>query len=429
MTDPGHALLRFVALARMRMRARRALAAATFSLAAVCAGNAALSLLAAAGVRLLHWDAAGFLFVAVLLAFAAALAAALWPVEVRTVTRAADRQLGLEGALATALEVVASPDPFKRLLVRRTAAALGPIRPSRAIPLRPPPVALLVPALLALALLLGPQAATAPASSDRGSVPLPSDPVLKQLSNDLREIALALLRDPYASSPSAVDRVRRLVNIDEALRRGALDPKQVRLALEQWMTTLDTDGVLRSQNDPLDLARLETLDALSRLDARASGDAGASGVMPGEAGHVSRGAQAGRTTERDERAGARAIDLTQPDQAAGGQGEEAGRRPAPLGFSAHRDPVNESGPGVERTSPTGAAWVLPPPARLSATADAGWPEGARESPVLPQSAGRDASVLALSRSSLTGSERALLDEYFRVLVRERGKLSGQEAHP
>jgi hypothetical protein len=416
MTDPGHALLRFVALARMRMRARRALAAATFSLAAVCAGNAALSLLAAAGVRLLHWDAAGFLFVAVLSAFAAALAAALWPVEVRTVTRSADRQLGLEGALATAFEVVASPDPFKRLLVRRTAAALGPIRPSRAVPLRPPPVALLVPALLALAFLLGPQAATAPASSDRGSVPLPSDPVLEQLSHDLREIAVTLLRDPHASSPSAVDRVRRLVTIDEALRRGALDPKQVRLALEQWMTTLDADGVLRSQNDPRDLARLETLDALSRLDARASAAAG-------------RGAQEGRATERDETAGARAIDPTQPDQAAGGQGEEAGRRSAPLGFSPHGDPVNESGPGIERTSPADAAWVLPPPARLSATADAGWPEGARESPVLPQSAGRDASVLALSRSSLTGSERALLDEYFRVLVRERGKLSGQEAHP
>jgi hypothetical protein len=160
----------------------------------------------------------------------AAVAAALAPVPLALAARTADRHLDLDGALVTALDLLDSRDPFCRLVVTRVAAWVSGLELRRAVPVRLPASALLLPALITLAFALC--ARTPPdvvGSQQRAQVPL--DPSVAGLSRDLREAVATMLSTQSPITEEIVDIGRRALEIDSALRGGRLDPEQARIAL------------------------------------------------------------------------------------------------------------------------------------------------------------------------------------------------------
>ena len=151
---------RFTARAVLRTRVRRTLLAASVALALVFAWDIVSAVGALAGwFAPWFWTPAALLLATCVVALGA-LAAGLAPVREAGVVREVDRRLGLGAALMTSREVAGSTDPICRMLIRRTASALGRFGARQAVPLRMPPATLLLPALGALAVALAPPVMT-----------------------------------------------------------------------------------------------------------------------------------------------------------------------------------------------------------------------------------------------------------------------------
>ena len=356
---------------------------------------------------------------------AAGLGAAFAPVREAPLAREIDRRLKLGGALVTALEVEGSPDPICRLLVHRTAAMLMSIPLRQAVPLRLPVVALVLPALLTMA--IGLRASVRPVDSPTRFVDQSMNPADRELSRDLQEVASMMLSSQGPVTEEIVQAARRLLEIEAALRRGDLDPGQVRASLVELAGSLDRRSREEIKRNPTHapeppaghrlvpvapgVPHAEWSDA---LEALARGDSAAtSGSVPGIAS-AAFGSPEGRSNLRG-------------DGSSGtsqrGSGRGAGVDAADLMMAETEPPWRE----VARTSGR-SSWILPRPSRLTETEgsavtgppgeeSSSWPAGKRQS-----------SRLVLPARPFTAEEQRLVEAFFRVLHRaEGGVATGERA--
>jgi len=259
---------RFTAKAVLRTRVRRTLLTASVAVALVLAWD----IVSAAGA-LVGWFAPWFwtpgaLSLAAGVVALAALAGGLAPVREAVVVRDADRRLGLDAALMTSREVAGSTDPICRLLIRRTASALGRFRARQAVPLRMPPATLLLPALGALALALAPPVMTA----------------AFELSRELQELASTLLATPGPDGERREEQMGEILRIESALRAGNLTPEEARAELARLGASL-----ARSDSPQ---------DAEAVLPAGPAPSAAASAATVTGTGEAGQGAGAGSGTAR-----------------------------------------------------------------------------------------------------------------------------------
>ncbi len=358
MSDARDVLERFARRARIRVRLRRMTTAGAWALVALAA-----LFVGASAMRVSGWVAAwtwgGWVAWPVLTSVASALVvAASLPVSSRRVLLEVDRRLGLQHLLVTGMEVRRSREPIRRLLVRRAARRVEPVRVAAALPLRPPRILVLLPALAMLAWGIGVRATPESTAPGLGHAGIQGE--RRSLSAALQQLAARLLSAREHRGEEGVRLARQVLRIEQALRSNAMDMARARSAL-------------------LDLAEVAPEEASAVLRAAAQEDAEhpRMGSAAGAKGTLSTGSppalgEAGPGLHRPP--GGRAATT----QGGAGSGEGLGRasllvtdampraRQAETGGRAWRLPAaaQEGGPSkVEPASP-GAAPGAPYPGRV-----------------------------------------------------------------
>jgi len=353
---------RFTAKAVLRTRVRRTLLVASVAVALVFAWDIVSAVGALVGWFAPWFWTPGALSLAAGVVALAALAGGLAPVREAVVVRDADRRLGLDAALMTSREVAGSTDPICRLLIRRTASALGRFRDRQAVPLRMPPATLLLPALGALALALAPPVMTDQVSSTirPGTPPAPA---AFELSRELQELASTLLATPGPDGERREEQMGEILRIESALRAGNLTPEEARAELARLGASL-----ARSDSPQ---------DAEAVLPAGPAPSAAASAATVTGTGEAGQGAGAGSGTARLESDG--------PDRM------------------------------TADVTDARAIWTLPAPSGLGgAEAAPGTARGDLSTTSAASVHGRGVDLYR-SQRRLTAAERTVVEAYFRAL--------------
>jgi hypothetical protein len=419
MKNPARVLEGFLAVLRWRSRCNRAVMVSVFSAGAVAAAHAVLATVRIAGWIDYPGRSVGTLAMAAAVVGLATSVSLFVPVREMRAIRAADRKLGLQGALLTALETTDSQEPIHRLLVTRTAQAVETARPWRALPLRPHRIALLVPAMVMLAFSLE-VAATSQRWDRNAAMPAPA---VLEFSGDLQKAVAKAFYQEAAGDRFSPEELGALLEIDEALLRGEITLVQARAELAGWLeagTPVRETAVRPGATESGSPRRGDGGGPASRAPGtlvaalRALANPGSAGrSAPGD-GEGPEGPHAG-TEGRD-------------GSGIGGRGDGAGRGLALSG-------VNRDRTAREGTQPRGGSvWTLPGSDRITGIARAASkpspdPNSSRQGSV--EQAG---SRVGFERKRLTAGELEMVAAYHRYL-RQRmetesppGGSAGDEEH-
>jgi hypothetical protein len=323
------------------------------------------------------------------------------PVRGSPLARRIDRRLGLDAALVTSLQVRESSDPICRLLLARMETALRPIPMRTAVPLRPPAAALVVPALVVLAAGLSLRAPSAVQGPGEGGGPIGHD--AQGLSDQIQATASRIVLSDAAAPQEVSEVARRLLEIDEALRRGALGAREAGAALARLRDELSAHAPGGER---------------ARQASREAGNGGSDGA---------RGAGSSQTelaSPSGDWRSALAMLVEIPRSSVSGAGaaldRSAGRGRAELDAGETAASLR-----AEERSRASGAWWLPPPSGPTGADGGSAGDPAASIDPSPVGSGRIAGPRRDGPAFLmTPAERDLVQRYFESLRRREGGVHG-----